>query len=348
MHQFRENTIAATASIKQALAQLNKVAPHLILFVVNSEKQLIGTLTDGDVRRALLAGKNLEEQVVQAMCTSFRYVKARKYDLKYIQNIKRLGIQFLPLLDENGCLVEVFDLHKTRALLPLDAVIMAGGRGSRLRPLTDTVPKPLLKIGDKPIIAHNVERLKNYGVRNLHISIKYLGQQLVDYFGDGKERNMHISYVEENEPLGTIGAVGLIDNFENDVVLVMNSDLLTTIDFERLYTTFINNKADMIVASVPYEVKIPYAVLETAADRIVSFKEKPTYTYYSNAGIYLIKKSVLSLIPKNSFYNATDLMEELIAGGYKVSYYPILGYWLDIGKPVDFKKAKEDIQHLSL
>jgi NDP-sugar pyrophosphorylase family protein len=206
----------------------------------------------------------------------------------------------------------------------------------------------LLKVGNKPIIEYNVDRLSKFGVHFINISIKYLGQQLIDYFGNGSDQGLEICYVKEDEPLGTIGALAQVPSIHNDYVLVMNSDLLTDIDYEDFYLDFINKDADMAIATIPYNVKIPYAVLELDDDRITSFREKPTYTYYSNGGIYIMKREIAEMVPKDSFYNATDLMEELIKQGKKVVQYPILGYWLDIGKPNDFEKAQDDIKHLKL
>jgi NDP-sugar pyrophosphorylase family protein len=224
---------------------------------------------------------------------------------------------------------------------------MAGGRGERLKPLTDFIPKPLLKVGEKPILELNLERLAKYGIDDFWISVKYLGEQIETYFGNGENRNINIQYVWEKEPLGTIGAVSLIDNFNHDFVLVTNSDLLTNIDYEHFFLDFLSKNADFAVLTIPYQVNIPYAVLETDNSTIKSFKEKPTYTYYSNGGVYLMKKEMLKLIPQNTFYNSTDLMEELINKNYNVVSYPFPGYWLDIGKHDDFKKAQFDIKNIT-
>ena len=223
---------------------------------------------------------------------------------------------------------------------------MAGGEGTRLRPLTLDTPKPLLKVGNKPIIQYNIERLKTFGVRNMTLTIKYLGHKLVEYFGDGGELELNIKYIEENNPLGTIGSVSLIEKFYNDYVLVMNSDILTNIDYEDVFKELLEKGGDMIVATTPYEVQIPYGVIETDGDAIIALKEKPTFTYYSNAGIYIFKKKYIDLIPKNKHFNATDLMEALYSSGKKVVHYPILDYWLDIGKHHDFEKAQKDIEHI--
>jgi NDP-sugar pyrophosphorylase family protein len=176
--------------------------------------------------------------------------------------------------------------------------------------------------------------------------VKYLGEQIEAHFGNGSQRNIIIDYVWEDEPLGTIGAVSKITNFAHDYVLVMNSDLLTNLDYEHFYIDFIKQDADFAVVTIPYKVSVPYAVLETSNGEIRSFKEKPTYTYYSNGGIYLMKKEVLDYLPKENHFNATDLMEKLINENRKVVSYPLLGYWLDIGKHEDFAKAQIDINNI--
>jgi NDP-sugar pyrophosphorylase family protein len=223
---------------------------------------------------------------------------------------------------------------------------MAGGKGTRLRPLTEHTPKPLLKVGDKPIMEHNLDRLALYGIDDFWISVKYLGEQIEDYFGNGSNKSINLRYVWEDKPLGTIGAVSKINDFKHDYVLLTNSDLLTNLDYEHFFLDFKKTDADLAVVTIPYQVNIPYAVLETSNGHVVNFKEKPTYTYYSNGGIYLIKKSALSYLPKEDFFNATDLMEKLIEVGKKVVSYPLSGYWLDVGKHEDFEKAQRDLQQI--
>jgi NDP-sugar pyrophosphorylase family protein len=225
---------------------------------------------------------------------------------------------------------------------------MAGGKGERLLPLTKSTPKPMLKVGDKPIIEHNIDQLKAYGIQNFHISINYLGHIISDYFKDGTTKGIQIEYIKEDRPMGTLGAVSCVEKYTKEDVLIMNSDLLTNIDFADFYNEFKNQDADMAVATIPYHVDLPYAIMELDGVKVTSFKEKPRYTYFANAGIYLVKASVTELIPKDSFYDATDLMESLIQKGKKLINYPILGYWLDIGKPEDFARAQKDISHLHL
>lgn len=348
MKDFYNNLIQGDQPLKVALEKLNTVPDALTLFVVDNDDRLIGTLTDGDIRRGLVEGKLIGQKISDFMNRHFRFLQKNKYTLAEIDTLKQKGIKLLPLLDADNRICKIIDLKSTKTLLPVQAIIMAGGRGERLKPLTDSVPKPLLKVGNKPIIEHNIDRLIEYGVDNYNISIRYLGNMLEDYFGDGSQKGVSISYIHETDPLGTIGAVSLIKAFEFDYVIIMNSDLLTNIDFEDFFRVFTAADADMAVASIPYNVTVPYAVLQTDGDYISSFKEKPTFTYYSNGGIYLVKREALNRIPANTHYNATDLIEEIIKTTNKVIHYPFFGYWLDIGKHEDFKKAQEDIKHVQL
>jgi NDP-sugar pyrophosphorylase family protein len=205
-----------------------------------------------------------------------------------------------------------------------------------------------LKVGDKPILEHNIHRLSLFGVDDFWISVNYLGEQIENHFGNGNARNLKIEYVWEDKPLGTVGSLSKIDNFRHDTVLLTNSDLLTDLDYENFFLKFIEEDADLAVVTIPYKVDIPYAVLETSNGHVMNFKEKPTYTYYSNGGIYLMKREVVDYIPRGDFFDITDLMEELIADGKKVFSYPHSGYWLDVGKHEDFEKAQEDIKHLNI
>ncbi|SEG42898.1 Nucleotidyl transferase [Halpernia humi] len=346
MRNFREHLIFSGSSIKQALVQLDILAKDAILFVVDHQDILVGSLTDGDVRRGLLKGVSIEDEVNGIIQENPKFIEKGARDIQKIIDYREGNFRILPVLDAEHKVVNVINFREIRSYLPVDAVIMAGGRGQRLKPLTDSVPKPLLKVGDKAIMEHNVDRLALYGIDDFWFSVKYLGEQIENYFGDGKERNLNIDYVWEDTPLGTIGAVSKIDNFIHDYILITNSDVLTNLDYEHFYLDFINEEADFAVVTIPYQISVPYAVLETEGSHIKSFKEKPTYTYYSNGGIYLMKKSVLKFLPKGDFFNATDLMEKLIAEKLKVVSYPLSGYWLDVGKHEDFEKAQKDIKHI--
>ncbi|QNF33810.1 NTP transferase domain-containing protein [Adhaeribacter swui] len=348
MMSLDNNIIPPSTTGREALIQLDRaIVEFKTLFIVDDNGILQGTLTDGDIRRGLIAGKDIDTSVENFMFRNFRFLYEGQSSLENIAMLRKSKIALVPIVDENKKLIKIIDLASKKSLLPVDAVIMAGGRGERLRPLTDSIPKPLLKVGLKPIIEHNIDRLIYFGIENITISIKYLGEQLIEAFGNGQAKGANIRYIAEKEALGTLGAISLIEDFQSKHVLIMNSDLLTNIDFEDFFQSYLDRNADIAIATVPYQVNIPYAVLEVEDSKIRDFKEKPSYTYYSNAGIYLVKREILKLIPKGVFYNATDLMELLIKNNQNVISYPILGYWLDIGKQEDYLKAQEDIKHIN-
>lgn len=345
MKNFAEFTIDKDASCLEALRKLDSEKSNQILFVLDNNERLIGTLTDGDIRRGLLKGLGLDSSAHLFAYKSFSYIDG-EIDVSNIRQLKKEGKIVFPKLNKEGQIEKVYDLSKLKSILPLHALIMAGGRGERMRPLTDHTPKPMLLLGEKPIIEHNIDRLISFGIETITISVRYLSDQITNYFGDGSSKGISIKYIKEDTPLGTIGSATLIEKIEQKALLVLNSDIFTNIDFEDFYLTFEKAKADMAVASIPYSVDIPYAIMELNNDCITSFKEKPKNTYYANAGIYLIKKESLVNIPEKSFFNATDLMDVIIANNGKLIHSPITGYWIDIGKHDDYNKAKEIIRHL--
>lgn len=236
-----------------------------------------------------------------------------------------------------------------RQLLPFEVVIMAGGRGERLKPLTDKAPKPMLDVGGKPIVEYNVRRLIKTGVREFTFCLNYLGKMVEDHFGDGKDYGASISYLYEERPLGTIGGLMLKDEFKYQDLLVLNGDLLTAINFEKFYTFFLENDADMAVAAIPYNVNLAYGILEIGNDHEVkSVREKPTFTYHINTGIYFIRRELTELIPKGKPFDAIELIEIAMEKGCKVSTFPLLDYWIDIGQMEDYEKARKDIEFLDL
>lgn len=346
MRSYRDHLILQGQTIKDALVKLDILALDAILFVVDESDRLIGSLTDGDVRRGLLKDISIDHLVDEIIQVGPRFIRKGERDIEKVIAYREANFRILPVLDRENRVVNVINFRALRSYLPVDAVIMAGGRGQRLKPLTDTIPKPMLKVGDKPIMEHNVDRLALYGIDDFWFSVKYLGNQIEQFFGDGKDRNIQIKYVWEDEALGTIGAVSKIIDFQHDYILITNSDILTNLDYEHFFLEFIKKDADLAIVTIPYEVSIPYAVLETSEGKIVDFKEKPTYTYYSNGGIYLVKRSCLKYIPTSEFYNATDLMEKLIEKGYNVMSYPLVGYWLDVGQHEDFERAQRDIKQI--
>ncbi len=347
MRSYKEHLIYSGSTVKQALGVLNELSQDAIVFVVDIDGKLIGSLTDGDVRRGLLNNFTVDSKINDIIQPNPRFIKKAEYDIQKIIKFREDDYRIIPVLDDDNTVINIINFRYIKSYLPIDAVIMAGGRGQRLQPLTDTIPKPLLVVGNKPIMEHNLDRLAMFGIDDFWISLNYLGNQIESYFGSGNNKNVSIEYVWEKEKLGTIGAVSQIKNFKHDYVLVTNSDLLTNIDYEQFFLDFLKHEADLAILSIPYQVSIPYAVLETENGEVKSFKEKPIYTYYSNGGIYLLKREMLKYIPQNVFFNATDFMEELIRNNHKVISIPFSGYWLDIGKHEDFERAQTDISKVN-
>lgn len=348
---FSKTIIRDTLDAKHALYKLNELAGEVgsqtILFIISEDKKLVGTISDGDIRRGLVKGLDVSESVKSFMRRDYKYLDITNQTTEYIEELKKKRILLVPFLDNEKHIIDIIDLNSFEAFIPVDAFIMAGGKGERLRPLTETIPKPLLKLGDKSIIEYGIEWLCKFGINNFTISVNYLGNQIVDYLGTDKSRNIIINYVYETAPLGTIGSISLMNEWKQEYVLLSNSDLLTNINLKDFFDFFIHNKADCAVASVSYQVAVPYAIFELSDTKeILSLKEKPILNYYSNAGIYLFKKDILKLIPHNTKYDATDFIEHLISLNKKVISYPITGYWLDIGRMEDYAKAKEDIKYL--
>lgn len=334
-------------TILDALNRINNIHEGpLVLFVVDSENKVIGSLTDGDIRRALIKGISVTETVEKAVHRNFNFLRKNvNDDVKNIHIQRELKMKLVPVLDENNQIYEIINLEKYKTLLPVDAVLMAGGKGERLRPLTEKTPKPLIKVGEKCIIDYNIDSLISYGIKNIFVTVNYLGEQLEEHFKE-KRYGIKINTVKEPKYLGTIGSIKFVESFYNDTILVMNSDLFTNIDYEDFYLHFKEHDADMSVAAVPYIVKVPYGVFNLEGRNIKGVTEKPTISYYANAGIYLIKKELLKLIPENKFYNATDFMSSLINNNYKVIRYPISGYWIDIGQHDELERAKEIVKHI--
>ena len=341
------NIIHKDKTLLEALAQINTLAPNpLVLFVVDDEQRMVGTLTDGDSRRALIAGASVLDIAEKVMQRNFRYMRLDDAtNVLEIRRQKEKKMKLVPILDEERHIVDIINLERFKTRLPVDAVLMAGGKGERLRPLTEKTPKPLLSVGDKAIIDHNIDRLISYGIQNINVTVNYLKEQIEAHY-EKPRCGVKIQTVREPKFLGTIGSVKFVPVFYNDTVLLMNSDVFTNIDFEDFFLHFQQHDADMSVAAIPYNVSIPYGILDLDGRNILGLLEKPKYNYYANAGIYLIKRSALEEIPNNEFFNATDLVEKLIAEEKRVIRYPLNGTWIDIGNPQEYQRANDLVKHL--
>lgn len=330
-----------------ALQQINSFRDEpLVLFVVDENYRMVGTLTDGDSRRALIAGFSVNDSIESVMHKNFNYLrKGVDDDVQHLHDQKQKKMKLVPILDSDNHIVDVVNLEKYITRLPIDAVLMAGGKGERLRPLTEKTPKPLLEVGGKSIIDHNVDRLISYGVNHIDVTVNYLAEQIEEHFATPRD-GVQVRTFREPKFLGTLGSIKFVDTFYNDTILVMNSDLFTNIDYEDFYLHFQQHDAEMSVAAVPYNVSIELGILDLDGRDIKGLIEKPKYNYYANAGIYLIKKRALAEIPENTFFHATHLVEKFIAQGKKVIRYPLNGTWIDIGTPQEYQKAKDLVKHI--
>lgn len=344
---MKNHLISQEISLLEALDRINSVAPDpLVLFVVDKNNRMVGTLTDGDSRRALIGGASVTDKVERIMHRNFNYMRVENIDdVKEIKRQKELKMKLVPVLNQENHIVEIINLEKYKTRLPVDAVLMAGGKGERLRPLTDNTPKPLLQMEGKPIIDYILEHIISFGIKNISVTVNYLHEQIEEHFAK-PFHDIQIRTVLEPRFLGTIGSVKYVKDLENDTVLLMNSDAITDLNLEDFYLHFKEYNADMNIAAIPYTIQVPYGIFELEGRKVKRVLEKPTYNYYANAGIYLIKRELLDLIPEGEFFDATDFMELLMRNGYKVVRFPLNGTWIDIGNSQEYQKAKEIVKHM--
>jgi dTDP-glucose pyrophosphorylase len=345
MMDYNKYIISKSSTLRDALVQLNKLSDDVLTLFVLDGKRLIGTLTDGDARRGLISGVSLSDTLDKVVFKKFHFIRADENPFLRLNEFRSETISLVPCINENGEIVKIYNLKRLKSILPIDAILMAGGKGERLRPLTDNIPKPLLKVGSKAIIDYNIDNLLQNGVESINVTVNYLAEQIEKHF-EAPIEGVKVKCIKEPKFFGTMGSVKLICDFKHDTILVMNSDLFTNIDLADFYRHFLEKEADMAVASIPYTVNIPFAIFDLDGRNIKSLKEKPTYNYYANSGIYLFKKKYVDLIPKDEKFNATDLIELLISEKKNVIRYPLLGYWVDIGRHEDYSKVQDFVKHI--
>lgn len=339
------HTISQTDTILHALARLNNLSGGaMTLFVTDDDGRLRGSLTDGDVRRALLRGIETTAPVIKAANLSPRALMVDNIDPETLRHTRKKGITIVPVVNAEGQICDIINLSITPTRLPLQAVVMAGGKGERLRPLTLTTPKPLLKIEGKAIIDYNIEAMAQCGITDITVTVNYLAEKLEEHFAN-EICGVKVKTVRETMPMGTIGAVALANLAPEGNTLVMNSDLLTTISFEEMYLKHRDTGADVTIAVTPYQISVPFAILDIEGDEVVGIREKPLYSHFANAGIYIFSNRLLKTLKHGRRTDATDLIQQAIDSGNKVSYYPINGSWLDIGTPADYAQARSLMHH---
>lgn len=347
---WQKIVIKADTTIRDSLQVIDEQAMRAALIVSNSNK-LIGIVSDGDIRRGILAGVELDKPIHEVMnCNpiSASYLMSNE-ELKLLMQDR--NILLLPLINDEGFLVEVKTLHETLEVTKKDnpVFIMAGGFGTRLRPLTDNCPKPMLKVGGKPMLETLINHFKKYGFYNFYISTHYLPEVIENYFENGESLNVNITYVHEDEPLGTGGALSLLPDLSSKLPLIMvNGDILTNVDFSKILEFHNDHDADATMCVRDYEVKIPFGVIEGEGHEITDIVEKPTYRYFVNTGIYVVSPSVIGSLPKKKYLDMPTLFEQQRVIGANTLKYPIHEYWLDVGRHDDFKRAQIDIHSLNI
>ncbi len=346
MKNIRNHLIYQNTTLTEAVKQLEILKSNAILFVVDDQQKLIGSLTDGDIRRAILGGKSLNIEVKDCIQDKPAFIRKGNINLEKIIYWRNRQFKIIPIVDNEMKIVDVLNFSEKRSLIPVDCVIMAGGKGERLRPLTENKPKPLLPVGEKPIIEHGINHYVYYGIENIQVTTNYLSEQLDTFIASKKSDEINLKGIQETKFMGTIGAIKLISDFHHDVILVSNSDLLTNVDIEQFYLSFVQNSSDCAILSVPFKIEVPYGVLEVDNETLTRIDEKPTYTYNTNGGMYLIKKELLNLIPNDTTFSAVDFIELLMKKNKKITLFKHYGYWLDIGNHNDYLRAQNDIQHI--
>lgn len=339
--------VSRAATIRQAAQKMD--AHHLgIVFVVDSRRRLLGTVTDGDLRRAMLARTPLDRPVRTLLerkkGTPFAKPLSAPVNAsakKCLALLTERNLLHLPLVDRTGRvkgLVTLEELVGPRDL-PVRAIVMAGGKGTRLFPLTKDTPKPMLNVGDRPLMERILEQLRDVGIRKVKVSTHHKKEKITEHFGDGKRMGLDLSYLFEEQPLGTAGALGILGPVK-ETTLVINGDVLTQVNFRAMLDYHREAKAELTTAVSQYDFKVPYGVVETKGPMVTRIIEKPTYEFFVGAGVYLVEPSAARLVPKGHHFDMTDLITRLLKAGRRVASFPIREYWLDIGLPADYDKAQ--------
>lgn len=344
-------TVAPDSVVRDAIQQLDSTAQGILL-VVDADGKLAGTITDGDLRRAMMAGIELTRPVSELLTHKSDLNRRAPVtapvdcpDSELLRMMVALRLRHIPLLDEDSRPVDIALLSDlAKEYEPgFQAVVMAGGLGTRLRPLTENTPKPMLHVGGRPLIERTIEKLKAAGVGRVNITTHFQPEKITDHFGGGDAHGVELNYVNEGEPLGTAGALDLLENW-NETLLVINGDILTNVDFTSMLDYHRNHGAALTVAVRQYDVQVPYGVIECNGVNVTKIKEKPKQTFLVNAGIYLLEPSLRSFIPKRTRFDMTELIDRVISNGGVVVSFLIREYWLDIGQLEDYARAQEDIE----
>lgn len=343
MKNYKNILLHPNATIREALKIIDKGAMQIAL-VVDEEEKLLGTLTDGDIRRALLKDLSLNDTVEAIMFKKPTVCRTEDSSEKILDLAMTKKLHQIPIVDEDGKLVglqEIGNLLKPK-YKNNRVVLMVGGLGTRLRPLTIKTPKPMLKVGDKPILETIIFNFKKHGFTNIILCVSYKSEIIEEYFGNGSEFGVNIEYVHENKRMGTAGALSLIKEQLDEPFFVMNGDLLTNINFEHMMEYHLVNNSVATMGVREYDFQVPYGVVNTDGENILSIEEKPVHHFFVSGGVYVLSCETLNYIPEDAFYDMPTLFEKVIKQSQKVLSFPINEYWLDIGRVEEFEKANSE------
>lgn len=347
MHNIEDIIVNETTSIIEVLQIIDKSSKQLAL-VVDENKRLLGTISDGDIRRALLQKVSLNEAVKNIYFRNPTVGKINDTKEDILKRAIAKKLHQIPIVDDDNRVIglkEIEDLvspsYKSNKV-----ILMVGGLGTRLRPLTDNIPKPMLKVGNKPILQTIVEKFAEYGFVNIVMCVNYKSQMIQEYFKDGSNFGVSIEYVLETERMGTAGALSLLTSVPNEPFFVMNGDLLTNVNFEHLYQYHVSNNATATMCVREYDFQVPYGVVNIEESKITSIQEKPVHKFFVSAGIYMLNPEAIQYVDKNVFFDMPTLFEKLIAQGKNTLSFPLREYWLDIGRIEEYEKAKSDYGEL--
>lgn len=344
MKDFRKALVSPSTPIIEAVAVINHSATQIAI-VVEADGMLLGTVTDGDVRRGILNGVGLQDQISKVMNTTPTTATVADSRLALMALMRRKSIAQVPILDAARRVVGLATLADLLKQEQLDnwIVLMAGGRGTRLRPLTHSLPKPLIPVGGKPILEWTISSFASQGFYRFFMSLNYKSQMFRDFFGGGERLNVQIDYLQEESEMGTAGALQILPTRPEQPFFVMNGDVLATVDLREVLDFHTRTGADATVCVYEYSIQIPYAVAQCDGTRLVDLKEKPSQSFLINAGIYCLSPAFLDLWTAGERADMPDLLQALIDRGGTVSAFPLKEYWRDIGRPEDLSKAEDDI-----
>ncbi len=326
------------SSIKDALS-LFEGSTFSTIFILSPDNKLLGTVTDGDIRRSLLNNSLLDASLDSVMNTDYKSVDISDDIAEAINLSKSLGLSEIPIIDDSHRLHSVYTSKETKRF-DIPVIIMAGGKGKRLKPLTNTCPKPMICINDKPMLEIIIKQFLSIGASNFYISVNYLKEQIMDYFGDGSQYNVSINYLEENEPLGTAGSLSLLPKDFNTDFLVMNCDVLSLISFPSLYDFFITRRSDAVMCVRPYNLDLPFGVVKHDGFDFIDIEEKPTLDFMVNTGIYIFSSKVLQCI-QGSYLDMPDLFRSAGLIGCATHVYPLHEQWVDVGRHSALREASK-------